>query len=1070
MSGRSLRIPFVILFAFACPLMRAQSVTESTLYAFTGQSDGSTPNSLIQASDGNFYGTTLFGGNGLTSSPCDQGVGCGAIFRITPTGDFTTLYDFNGWGDGAYPSQLVQGWDGNFYGVTIFGGGGSCADGCGTVFRISSAGLITILYAFSGGGDGANPVNIIQGNDGNFYGVTNTGNPYYGNVFQLTPSGALTVLYGFSGDFPLGLVQGTDGNFYGATQFGGSSDNGAIFSVNSAGTFNRLYSFTGGTDGTENSLVGQNNSDGRSKFKGAIVIKQGGHIIHQCNPICPSPSVYANPLIVGSNGSFYGATPGFSGGVPIDATVFSVTSTGALTTLYTFGSPDFPPDALLIGSDENFYGSYGSTIFQFSPASVYSTYYDLSETDSLGPIGTIVQGADGKFYGPGSGGLGFGTLFTLTRSPTLAPPVKLTLSASSVAYGLPVTLTWSVANGFSGTLQQCYATVQGGFSGAGNWSGLQAGAVNGSAYAGSAVITPTRIGTYTYALTCGGVESGFATLRVVPARSTTTLKSSANPVQLNQALTYTATVTSQYGAPATGWVTFVQGTTEMGPVQLIGGQAAYSTTYAAAGKYSITAVYSSDVNDLSSKSSTLAETVNLDSTTLQLASSFNPSFVNQLVTFTAIVSNPYATPTGTVTFKSGGVTLGTETLSNGLATISNTFTARTTVAISASYSGSSQFKASSSSLSQAVQPALTFSNLHSFKNEPDGSNPGVGGIVFDSSGNLYGITEYGGAYGYGTVYKLTPGGAETILHSFNQNGSDGYYPSQTLLVDSSGNVYGSTGYGGAYGAGVVFKLSSSGAETILYSFQGGSDGLGGSAPMILDSSGNLYGTATSAGSNACGTVFQINPSGNKTVLYNFLGGTDGCYPVGSVVADSAGNLYGATFYGGDVNCGGGYGCGTVFEIPVEGAESVLYAFTGANGDGQSPYAGLIRDSAGNLYGTTEAGGIGNLGTIFKINPQNQESSLYAFLGIPDGEIPVAPLVRDSFGNLYGTTYDGGADGVGSVFELSAAGQEIILYSFTDGTDGAYPSSGLARSSAGNIFGTTGLGGTFGNGSVFKVTP
>jgi len=272
----------------------------------------------------------------------------------------------------------------------------------------------------------------------------------------------------------------------------------------------------------------------------------------------------------------------------------------------------------------------------------------------------------------------------------------------------------------------------------------------------------------------------------------------------------------------------------------------------------------------------------------------------------------------------------------------------------------------------------------------------------------------------------------------------------------------------------VFKISASGTESVLHSFgpSGGTDGDEPTAGLIMDSAGNLYGTTYGGGVSYTGTVFKISASGTESVLHSFGpdSGTDGVLPVAGLIADSAGNLYGTTGYGGT------NGNGTVFKISASGTESILHSFGPNVGiDGDLPIAGLIMDSAGNLYGTTYGGGVNNTGTVFKISASGTESVLYSFGpdGGTDAQYPTAGLIMDSAGNLYGTTESGGAHLGGTVFKINASGKEWMLHSFdpfNGRTDGQYPDAGLIMDSTGNLYGTTGFGGTNGNGAVFELSP
>jgi uncharacterized repeat protein (TIGR03803 family) len=363
--------------------------------------------------------------------------------------------------------------------------------------------------------------------------------------------------------------------------------------------------------------------------------------------------------------------------------------------------------------------------------------------------------------------------------------------------------------------------------------------------------------------------------------------------------------------------------------------------------------------------------------------------------------------------------------------------------------------------------AQTFSVLHGFTGGADGANP-YAGLIQDSRGNFYGTTQLGGTSNLGTVFKLDPMGTETVLHSF-AGGTDGANPYSGLVQDSTGNLYGTTYYGGAPNHGTVFKLDPTDTETVLYSFAGGTDGANPYASLVQDPAGNLYGTTQRGGASGQGTVFKVDTVGTETVLYNFTGGSDGGSPDGALVLDAAGNLYGTTFGGGALCDHRRIYCGVVFKLDTTGTEIVLHTFTGGT-DGFFPVAGLVRDSAGTLYGTTS-----EAGTIFQLDATGNETVLYSFTGGASGGNPYAGLVRDPAGNLYGTTNYGGdstcgnGSGCGVVFQLDTTGTETVLYRFTGGADGANPELGrLIRDSAGNLYGTTQLGGPSNNGVVFKI--
>jgi uncharacterized repeat protein (TIGR03803 family) len=390
--------------------------------------------------------------------------------------------------------------------------------------------------------------------------------------------------------------------------------------------------------------------------------------------------------------------------------------------------------------------------------------------------------------------------------------------------------------------------------------------------------------------------------------------------------------------------------------------------------------------------------------------------------------------------------------------------------------------------------------IHSF-NYNDGTHP-YAGLVMDSSGNLYGTTNSDGIYGGGTVFQLIPNGngqwGEQVLYNFCavSGCADGGLPTAAVVLDTAGNLYGTTSGGGnsgcGHGCGTVFQLApgSEGTwtETVLYTFSGGRDGGVPVAGLVLDKAGNLYGTTSQGGSNTqfcggtgCGVAFKLKPGSSgtwtQTLLHTFCKGAeckDGAIPNG-LVADADGHLYGTTRNGGPDHSG------TAFRLTKGKNErwtaKALHNF-GKGTDGATPAAGLVLDLAGNLYGTTSAGGAHAGGTVFKLIPTKNgrtwtEKILYAFCsssGCGDGILPEAALIFDATGNLYGTTYYGGTYGSGTVFELTPGGKggwtESVLYNSGNGN----PDTGLIFDKSGNLYGTTSTGGNYGLGSVFEITP
>jgi uncharacterized repeat protein (TIGR03803 family) len=369
--------------------------------------------------------------------------------------------------------------------------------------------------------------------------------------------------------------------------------------------------------------------------------------------------------------------------------------------------------------------------------------------------------------------------------------------------------------------------------------------------------------------------------------------------------------------------------------------------------------------------------------------------------------------------------------------------------------------------------AQTFNVLYSFKGKHDGSWPTTG-VIRDAEGNLYGTTYSGGKYNLGTVFKLDKTGKETVLHHFKGSPRDGANPLAGLLRDAEGNLYGTTSLGGSApygGVGAVFKISTNGKETVLYNFTGtGADGAIPQAALLRDPRGDLYGTTLLGGVYDFGTVFKLDKTGAETTLYSFAGLDmwDGAYPYAPLVRDKEGNLYGTTAQGGIVD-------GTVFKLDKNGQETVLWGFSDA--DGAEPCAGLVLDANGTLYGTTLYGGpYMDYGTVFRVDTTGDNFAVIHDFSWTDGDgaYPGTPLILDAQGNLYGTT---GADGwcnessnCATVFKLDPAGNETVLYTFTGGPEGQGFASGLLRDRRGNLYGT--LAGNPGNnqGTVFKLAP
>ncbi len=366
--------------------------------------------------------------------------------------------------------------------------------------------------------------------------------------------------------------------------------------------------------------------------------------------------------------------------------------------------------------------------------------------------------------------------------------------------------------------------------------------------------------------------------------------------------------------------------------------------------------------------------------------------------------------------------------------------------------------------------AQSFNVIHNFTGGTDGANP-MNGLMLGASGYMYGTTSAGGAYNNGTVFRIAPQGNFQTIYAF-EGGADGSTPQSFLIEDSAGHLYGTTSAGGAFGGGTVFRITNN-TKTILHNFGSGSDGSAPLGGLVFDRAGNLYGTTSAGGANGNGTVFMLSPRGivwGETVLYSFGTGTDGAIPYAGVTLDSAGDVLGTT------SAGGSSGYGTIFELSKQNswAETIVYNFTNQD-DGAVPYAGLIADGLGNFYGAATEGGSQGGGSIFELTPAGSGWNFTAIQSLAGWGISgtFRNLLLSSSGTLYATTHCDGEYDAGTVYELvpgvGGTWTYTQLYTFTGGTDGLYSFSNLVT--FGNRFyGTTNQGGAYGYGVVFAVFP
>jgi len=701
------------------------------------------------------------------------------------------------------------------------------------------------------------------------------------------------------------LVQGANGLFYGTTDQGGNGNAGAVFEVASNGAMSVLYSFTNGVDGG---------------------FPEAG-------------------LALGSDGNYYGTT--FEGGTNGVGAVFKITPAGSFQALYSFTALNFngdnndgayPVTSLISANDGNLYGTTenggvngSGTLFEISTNGSFNLVYAFSALDTNGfnsegssPQGSLVQDAANNFYGTTyyGGSSGMGAVF------------KYNLSDSTMSS------LHSFTGGSDGS-EPVAALVQGTI---GNFYGTASEGGSGSA---GVLFRITSLGAFTplYSFT-NGTDGGFPVAPLVQGADGNLYGTS--------------------DGPQNGFGT-VFNMTPGGAFHLL---------------YSFT-----DGNDGAYPLATVVEAA-------------DGSFYG--------------------TTADGG--------SNSLGAV------------------------------YRITSLGAFTPVMSFLGGYDGKDPQAP-LVQDTNGNFYGTTYEGGSNAYGVLFMITSTGVFTPLYSFT-NGQDGANPAGGLVLGADGNLYGTASTGGANHVGVLFHITTHGALTILHAL---TNLVEGNRPwgLVQGTNGNFYGTTYEGGSDSVGAVFQMTPSGAVTPLYSFTNGVDGSYPHAGLVQGSDGNFYGTTFLGGTNKHGG------VFRITSAGALTPLYSFT--NGvDGELPECQLCQGTDGNFYGTASDGGAYTNGAVFQISPGGTLTSLYSFTGGNDGAMPVAGLVEGADHNFYGTTFAGGTNFSGSLFEITSAGALTPLYSFTGGNDGASPAAALVQGFDGNFYGTASGGGVTAGGTVFRL--
>jgi len=938
----------------------------NVLYDFSSANNGGiNPESLIQGSDGNFYGMTNSGGSSND----------GIVFKMTPSGVLTTLVSFNG-SNGKNPvGALTQGSDGNFYGVTNGGGGGS-----GNFFKITPAGVLTTLVSISNSSNQAFPVTgLVQGRDGNFYGVAPTGTAF-GSVFKMTPTGVVTTLTSFNftnGSEPVAaLVQGSDGNFYGTTEFGGSASNGTVFKITPAGVLTSLVSF-------------------------------GANGVSGANP--------TTALVQGTDGNFYGTT---------QSTAFKMTPAGVVTTLASLNGSNGAYTSLLQDSDSSIYGMSGGgsflkgTVLKMTPAGVLTTLFAFDGPDGSVGAGSLVRGSDGNLYGTAGGGVSnVGVFFQLIVPPVAIPVFSpaagtytsaqtVTITSATSGASIRYTTDGSTPNETHGILYSGPVSIGGTTT------------INAIAY--ETGVTDSPVATASYIINIPGVVQAPT---FSPGGG---IYASAQSVSMTSATSgATINYTTDGSIP-----TETHGTPYAGPISV-----SASTTLSAI-------AFENGSSD--SAVAIAGYTINTPPTYSPVAGTFPSAQTVSISSATSGATIRYTTDGSTPTETNG-------TVYSGPISITKT-TMLKTIAYVPGYFDS---PVASSLYSITSSPASVLNVIYNFTGSSDGAYPSAN-LVQGIDGSLYSTTNAGGSDNEGTVFKTTSAGVLTSMASFN--GATGAFPFAGLVQGTDGNFYGTTNTPvfnpSTDDPGTAFKITPGGSLTTLVSFNNNT-GIFPFAGLTQGTDGNFYGTTFGAGSSGFGTVFKMTPAGNVTPLVPFAG-TNGGFPFAGLVQGSDGNFYGTTFGGGSTFVSAtNSGDGTAFKMTPSGTLTTLVSFTGANG--LFPAYNLVQGNDGNFYGTTTEDTVNDDGTVFKLTPAGALTTLVYFSSTT-GQTPNG-LVQGSDGNFYGMTEGTGSGGsYGTIFKITPAGVLTTLVSF-DGPNGNQPLAGLVQGSDGNFYGTAQYGGT-----------
>jgi uncharacterized repeat protein (TIGR03803 family) len=897
----------------------------------------------------------------------------------------------------------------------------------------------TTLHSFAGIANGAHPNGLMLASDGNFYGTTQHGGASNtGTLFKLSATGTFSSLHSFSGSSDgaipsSALAQGLDGNLYGTAFIAGTNGYGTLFKCTLAGTFTNVFSFdypagmlpyAAPVAGADGSLYG-------TTSQGGTVGSYGSGTVYRVAPDGTISTLYAfsggadggqlfSELTPGADGRLYGTA--YGGGAKSLGVLYAITTNGALTTLaaLTNSVGSFPYGGIVQDADESWYGvataggaSSNGAVFRLPPAGSPTNFYSFSGgLDGATPMGSLLHSRGGNFYGTTSrgGAFGHGTLFQLSPAGTLTTLVHFSGSNGATPQAALIEDT-------NGTL---YGTAR-----------------DGGLY-GSGTLFRVTVGT-TPQITANpasqSVYSGTNVLLAVAA-------SGPQPLFFHWRKNGTNLTD---GGNLTGASARVLSLTNV--------------TVADSGAYSVTV--SNSFGQTTSLDAILQVTASAPIILAQPASQSLAPGSTAVFSVTAVGTTPLWFQwrwNGTNLTDSASVA-GARTATLSLTNILEPNNGAYSVEIS-NLLGSIVSTDAVLTVVPASVTGTRFSTVHYFTDGLDGS--GANGLVQGANSNLYGTTQFGGTASAGTLFRLTPDGTFDTLASLDW--ASGAFPAAPMVLGADGSLYGTATYGGAHNNGTLFRWTPGGILTNLHSFAG-PDGANPTAALVQHTNGSFFGLAENGGAYDAGSIFRLTPDGSFAALYAFPGGTNGGYPIAALAQGNDGNLYGTT------ESGGAFGAGSVFRFTTAGAMTTLASFNSVNGS--DPVASVVQGADGNFYGTTKHNTLQNFpfyGTVFKLATNGTLTSLYAFNGFyHDGFFPCAPLIQGADGNLYGTTYAGGANGYGAVFKITSGGTMTTLLSLDSSDTGAYPEAGLVAASDGSFYGTTSSGGVNGYGTVFKLS-